>query len=43
MEQPDYWLTAGNPFEIERIDLVFPVRFYGHTRKVTDSNGRERT
>lgn len=33
VEVPDYWLTFGNPFEIERVDVVYPIRFYGHTRK----------
>lgn len=28
-ERPDYWLTYGNPWEIERPDVSFPVRFYG--------------
>lgn len=30
VEIPDYWLTRGNPWEIERLDVVYPVRFYGH-------------
>jgi len=42
MEVPDYWLTFGNPWEIARQDVVYPVRFYGSTRKVVE-NGRERT
>ena len=33
VEVPDYWLNFGNPWEIERVDLVYPVRFYGTTRK----------
>jgi starch phosphorylase len=33
VEVPDYWLANGNPFEIERTDIKFPVRFYGNTRK----------
>ena len=37
VEVPDYWLTAGNPWEIERIDVSYPVRFYGHVvTKVVD-------
>ena len=28
-EHPDYWLTFGNPWEIERFDVVFPVGFGG--------------
>ena len=30
MEQPDYWLTRGHPWEVERMDVQYPVRFYGH-------------
>lgn len=30
VEIPDYWLTKGNPWEIERLDVTYPVRFYGH-------------
>lgn len=26
VEMPDYWLTFGNPWEIERVDIVYPVR-----------------
>lgn len=29
VELPDYWLIAGHPWEIERHDVVYPVRFYG--------------
>jgi starch phosphorylase len=29
VEFPDYWLIAGNPWEVERMDVLFPVRFYG--------------
>jgi starch phosphorylase len=36
VEQPDYWLTKGNPWEIERLDVQYPVRFYGHVKKVWD-------
>jgi glycogen phosphorylase len=30
VEIPDYWLTHSNPWEIERLDVSYPVRFYGH-------------
>jgi len=33
IESPDYWLDHGNPWEIERIDIQYPVRFYGHVKK----------
>ncbi|KAF9683605.1 hypothetical protein SADUNF_Sadunf04G0031300 [Salix dunnii] len=28
-EQPDYWLNFGNPWEIERVHVTYPVKFYG--------------
>ncbi|KAJ0985992.1 hypothetical protein J5N97_004348 [Dioscorea zingiberensis] len=28
-EQPDYWLNFGNPWEIERVDVSYAVKFYG--------------
>jgi hypothetical protein len=31
---PDYWLIHGNPWEIERQDVFYHVRFGGHTREV---------
>ncbi len=36
VEIPDYWLKNGNPWEIERSDVVYPVRFYGLLRKKGD-------
>lgn len=30
VERPDYWLSKGNPWEVERLDVAYPVRFYGH-------------
>lgn len=36
-EFPDYWLAHGNPWEVERMDVVQPVRFFGHVvEKVVD-------
>lgn len=29
VEIPDFWLTQGNPWEIERQDVMYDVRFYG--------------
>ncbi|MEW5297432.1 MAG: hypothetical protein WDW36_000640 [Sanguina aurantia] len=29
-EQPDYWLTFGNPWEIERLMVAYPIKLYGH-------------
>ena len=36
MEIPDFWLKQGNPWEIERPDVVYPIRFFGHIRKYMD-------
>ncbi|KAK4538276.1 hypothetical protein CDCA_CDCA17G4301 [Cyanidium caldarium] len=42
MEVPDFWLTRGNPFEIERLDVKYPVFFGGHVSQYTDRQGRLR-
>lgn len=42
VEVPDYWLSQGNPWEIERLDVQYKVRFYGNTRK-TKKAGKEVT
>lgn len=31
-EVPDIWLTNGNPWEIRRDDLVYPIKFYGEVK-----------
>jgi starch phosphorylase len=33
VEAPDYWLKLGNPWEIARPSVLFPVQFYGTTRQ----------
>ena len=40
VEGPDHWLRDGNPWEIERPEDVRTIRFYGHTERRFDSNGR---
>ncbi len=42
VEFPDGWLRYGNPWEIQRPDAIFPVRFYGHTHGHYDQEGRYR-
>jgi len=42
VEVADGWLRYGNPWEIQRPDAIFPVRFYGHTHGHIDSEGRYR-
>lgn len=41
-EIPDFWLNQGNPWEVERQDVVYDVRFYGHSKKYMDG-GTERS
>ncbi|CAI9087396.1 OLC1v1021453C1 [Oldenlandia corymbosa var. corymbosa] len=41
LEQPDYWLNFGNPWEIERVHVSYSVKFYG-TVEEEDLDG-ERT
>ena len=42
VEIPDFWLKQGNPWEIERADVIYPVRFFGELVKTTDADGEER-
>lgn len=36
VEYPDYWLSRGNPWEVPRHYVKYPVRFYGHVTSSTD-------
>uniref|UniRef100_A0A7S0N4C4 Alpha-1,4 glucan phosphorylase n=1 Tax=Pyramimonas obovata TaxID=1411642 RepID=A0A7S0N4C4_9CHLO len=38
-EAPDYWLNFGNPWEIVRPNVTYPIKFYGHV-SVHEVNGR---
>ena len=40
VEFPDGWLRYGNPWEIQRPDAIFPVKFFGRTRGWKDAEGR---
>ena len=40
VEVPDFWLSEGNPWEIERVDVQYRIKFYGRTRKVVDAKGK---
>ena len=40
VEVPDYWLSKGNVWEIERADVQYPIKFYGYVRK-TKENGKD--
>jgi len=39
-EAPDHWLLDGNPWEVERSEDARTVRFYGHTERQIDDQGR---
>jgi glycogen phosphorylase len=42
-EAPDNWLRYGNPWEVARPDVLFPVKFYGRAETYSDEQGRVRT
>lgn len=42
VEITDGWLRYGNPWEIPRPEVRMPVKFGGHTRSYTDSDGHYR-
>eukprot|EP01126_Amoeba_proteus_P021095 TRINITY_DN2138_c0_g2_i20.p1 TRINITY_DN2138_c0_g2~~TRINITY_DN2138_c0_g2_i20.p1 ORF type:complete len:254 (+),score=45.88 TRINITY_DN2138_c0_g2_i20:538-1299(+) len=39
IETPDFWLLRGNPWEIHRCEISYPVRFYGNVVIVTNDAG----
>ena len=42
VEKSDTWLKNGNPWEIARYKLRFPVKFGGHTEQYQDERGNLR-
>lgn len=40
LEAPDHWLREGNPWEIERAEDARTIKFFGHTERYIDENGR---
>ncbi|UCF65909.1 MAG: glycogen/starch/alpha-glucan phosphorylase [bacterium] len=38
-EAPDHWLRYGNPWEIERPEYIYPVKFYGKMESQQHQNG----
>ncbi|HMK56593.1 MAG TPA: glycogen/starch/alpha-glucan phosphorylase [Dissulfurispiraceae bacterium] len=42
VETPDSWLRYGNPWEIPRPEVLYPVKFYGHVDTVFGRDGRMR-
>jgi len=41
-EAPDNWLRYGNPWEVARPDVLFPVKFYVRVESYSDEHGRSR-
>ena len=39
IEHPEYWLTFGSPWEIEREDVQYEIEFYGHLENQEDVYG----
>ncbi|GAB4374482.1 MAG: glycogen/starch/alpha-glucan phosphorylase [Calditrichia bacterium] len=39
-EMPENWLRFGNPWEIERPEYCYPVKFYGRVNQNTTEDGR---
>jgi starch phosphorylase len=42
IESPDNWLRYGNPWEVARPDVLFPVKFYGRSEHYIDGDGQGR-
>jgi len=42
VEYTDKWLMGGNPWEIPKPDITFPVKFGGHTEAFRDKHGHYR-
>ncbi len=40
VESPDNWLRYGNPWEIPRPEVLFPVKFYGRVEPRAAADGR---
>ena len=38
MEIPDFWLNHGNPWEVERQDVTYHIRYYGVSNKYQDGS-----
>src|ERR1700732_2482999 len=40
-EYPDEWLGFGNPWELQRPEVVYQVQFGGTVEQITDAKGRQ--
>jgi starch phosphorylase len=39
VERPDNWLRFGNPWEFQRPERLYPVKFFGHVVQFNDGQG----
>jgi starch phosphorylase len=39
VERPDNWLRFGNPWEFQRPERMYPVKFFGHVVQFSDGEG----
>ncbi len=39
VERPDNWLRFGNPWEFQRPERMYPVKFFGHVVQFSDDDG----
>eukprot|EP00921_Rhytidocystis_pertsovi_P013357 GHVQ01021589.1.p1 GENE.GHVQ01021589.1~~GHVQ01021589.1.p1 ORF type:complete len:932 (+),score=117.03 GHVQ01021589.1:256-3051(+) len=42
LEHPDYWLVHVNPWEIERADCTYAVRYYGNVKEYHDPESNKK-
>lgn len=42
IEFPDHWLQYGNPWEICRVEYLYPIQFYGKVVQTIDERGKIR-
>ena len=42
VERPEYWLTFGSPWEIEREDVQYEIQFYGQIIEEKDVYGNRK-
>ncbi len=40
IETPDNWLRYANPWEVERPEFIYPVKFYGRLNQYLDPHGK---
>lgn len=43
VEEPDNWLSKGDPWEIMRPKIKFHIKFFGRTEEITTPEGRKKT